>query len=135
MATIEEVKQVFEQKQQIIFSLDQGLAAERAALKRRAFREGRPMSYEEVARRKEISSTRLELAEALRVLALEKVEELENADDVDALLAEIEAINQQLADDLAHLNQLAEYADKAAKVTAGFAKLAEKLADFRPSLV
>ena len=125
MATIDEVRKAFDEELQAIFALDQDLSAERAAIKRKAFLGGRPLTDVEVARRKEIAATRQELSDALRTLALEKVDALENASDVRALLAEINAINLQL---VARLEDMVEHAEKAAKVAAGLANIAQKLA-------
>ena len=135
MATIDEVKAAFEEQLQTIYVLDQSLGAERAELLRRAFKEGRALSDQEVKRRKEIASTRQELADALRILGLETVGALESASDVDSLLAEIEAINLQLKDDLDHLHNIAKYAGKVAKFASGMALVLEKLQKLRPTLV
>ena len=128
MATIKEVRKAFEDELQAIFALDQHLSAERTAIKRKAFLKDRLLTDAEVAHRKEIAATRQELSEALRTLALETVDALEDASDVASLLAEINVVNQQLADDLARLKNMAEHADRATKVAAGLASVAEKLA-------
>ena len=128
MATIEEVREAFEDELQAIFALDQELSAERASIKRKAFLENRPLTDAEIARRKEIAATRQELSEALRTLALETVDALEDASDVGALIAELNAVNQQLADDLARLNGMVQHAEKAKKVAAGLQSVAGKLA-------
>lgn len=133
MATIQEVRKAFEDELQSIFMLDQDLSAERAAIKRRAFLEDRVLTDAEVARRKEIAATREELSEALRTLALETVDALENASDVGSLLAEINAVNQQLADDLAQLQDMEEHAERAKTVAAGLANVTKKLAGFANS--
>lgn len=134
MATITEVMESFTQARTSIAALDQALADERSNLKLTAFHEGRPLTPTEVARRKEIAATRQELAESVQTLAMETIDALESASDVDGLLQEINAINQQLEDDLAHLNTIVEFAEKAGKVASGLAKITEKLIALRPSL-
>jgi len=127
VTTIAEVKESFETELHAIFSLDQALAAERSALKRKAFIEGRKLTAEEVKRRKEVAVTRGELAEAMEVLALDTVDALENASDVDNLLANIGAINQQLTDDLDRLKQLEKNVAKVEKIAKGMAEVVDKL--------
>ncbi|WP_461535242.1 hypothetical protein [Spongorhabdus nitratireducens] len=127
MTTIAEVRECFEIELHAIFALDQALAAERSALKRKAFAQSRKLTDQEVKRRKEIVATRVELAEAIEALALDTVDALENASDVDSLLANIGAINQQLEDDLDHLKQLQKNAEQAQKVAEGMAAVVDKL--------
>lgn len=127
MTTIAEVKESFETELHAIFALDQVLAAERSSLKRKAFVEGRKLTAEEVKRRKEIAATRGELAEAMEALALDTVDALESASDVDSLLANIGAVNQQLKDDLDRLKQLEKNVAKVEKVAKGMARVVEKL--------
>ena len=134
MTTIAEVKESFETELHNIFALDQELAAERSALKRKAFAEGRKLSDKEVKRRKEIAATRGELAEAMETLALDTVNALESASDVDKLLAHIGAVNQQLKDDLYRLKQLVENVEKVEKVAKGMAGVVEKLLDLKKVL-
>ncbi len=85
-------------------------------------------------RRKEIAATRGELAEAMETLALDTVDALENSSDVDNLLRNIEAVNQQLQDDLEHLKQIAEHAAKAAAIASGMATVVGKLLGFKNTL-
>ena len=135
MATIEEVRAAFDAGRAEISALDQALAAERTAIRRAAFHAGRPLTPEEIARRKEIAAARFELAESLEALALSTIDALENAEDLDDLLHAINSVNQQIDDDLARLQDLVDHAEAAAKVADGIAKAAEKLAQFRPTLV
>lgn len=53
---------------------------------------------------------------------------LEDASDVGSLLAEINAVNQQLADDLAQLEEMVEHAERARRVATGLANVAKTLA-------
>ncbi len=135
MATIEEVRAAFDAGRAEISALDQALAAERTAIRRAAFHAGRPLTPEEIARRKEIAAAQFELAESLEALALSTIDALENAEDLDDLLHAINSVNQQIDDDLARLQDLVDHAEAAAKVADGIAKAAEKLAQFRPTLV
>lgn len=134
MTTIAEVKASFEDQLQAIFVLDQTLSAERSALKRKAFAEGRPLTADEVKRRKEIAATRGELAEAMEVLALDTVDALENSSDVDKLLSNINAVNQQLKDDLDRLKKIEENAAKVEAVAKGLASVTGKLLDLKNML-
>lgn len=135
MVAIADVKKSFETELQAIFSLDQMLAAERSAIKRKAFSEGRVLTKEEINRRKEIAATRGELAEAMESLALDTVEALENASDVDKLLSSIGAVNQQLKDDLDRLQQIQESAAKVEAVAKGMTKVIANLVNFKKTLL
>lgn len=135
MATIAEVKASFETALQDIFLLDQTLAAERSALNRKAFAEGRPLTAREIERRKEIAATRGELAEAIEALALDTVAALENASDVDVLIARISAVNQNLQDDLDRLKKIEDRVAKVEAVANGLASVVGKLFDFKAVLV
>lgn len=128
MATVRQVNAAFEKALNDLAVLDRALAAERKALKMKAFQAGRDMTANEVKRRKAIAATRLELAEALSDLAVGTIDALDNADNVQALLREIRATNQQLADDLAALKRKEAYAAKVAKVTGSLADAAAKIA-------
>ena len=134
MSTIAEVKESFETELQALFALDQLLAEERSTLKREAFVAGRPLSPEEVIRRKEIAATRGELGEAMEALALDTVNALENASDVDALLSRINMVNQQLADDLERLKQMEEKVARVEAIAKGMDGVIDKLLGFRTSL-
>lgn len=127
MATVKQVNAAFEKALNDLAVLDRMLAAERKALKLKAFRAGRDMTPAEIKRRKVIAATRLELAEALSDLAIGTIDTLDNAVNVKALLQEIRATNQQLADDLAGLKKKAAYTAKVAKVTGSLADAAAKI--------
>lgn len=135
MTTIAEVKTLFENQLQAIFLLDQTLSAERSALKRKAFAENRQLTADEITRRKEISGTRGELAEAMKALALDTVDALENSSDIDALLIDIETVNQQLKDDLDRLKKIEENAAKVEAVAKGLASVTDKLLDLKNTFV
>ena len=131
MATIATVSKEFLARRAEIDALDQGLDQERRAMEIAAFDAGRDLTDTEKQRRKEIGATRQELAEALRVLALTTLERLNDADDVAALNNEIARINEMLKDDLEHLKKIEEHAKTAAKVLAGLASVAKKVANFK----
>ena len=130
MANIADVRTAFESVHAAIAQLDQSLAAESKRIKGTAFDEGREMTNAEVRRRKSISATRMKLADALKDLALETVDAAENADDLGHLIKEIQAVNQQLKDDLDHLKIMVEHAQTAAKVADGLVKATAKLVEF-----
>lgn len=135
MATLEDVRKSFKDERTAIAELDRALAAERKKIKVTAFRANRRLSKAEVTRRKEIAATRTELGEALQVLALNTIDGLEIAEDVDDLLRELEFINRELKDDLAKLKKIESYAENVAKFASGLAKLVERVTALRPSLL
>ena len=135
MTTIKEVSASFEEGLHAISVLDQTLATERSALKRKAFDEERLLTTEEVKRREEIAATRGKLAEAMKTLALDTVDALENTSDVDRLLGNIEQINQQIQGDLDRLEGIEENAAKIRSVTKSLASIVSKLSGLRSTLI
>ena len=135
MTTIKEVTASFEEGLRAISVLDQTLAAEHSALKRNAFLEKRELTAEQVKRREEISATRGKLTEAMETLALDTVNALENASEVDRLLGSIEQINQQIQGDLDHLEKIEENAAKIRSVAESLASIVSSLSGFRSSLI
>lgn len=134
MATIDEVRTGFEQARKEIGLLDEALANEQERIEDQAFQDGgRDLTAEEEARVAAIETARNNLGPSLQKLAMETIDALENASDFDDLLAELDAINQQLTDDLSDLNDLVDVAAKAAKVLGILAKVAEKLIALRPT--
>lgn len=133
--TIETVREAFKAMRAAIAELDDALADERRQLKLRAFRDRRPLTPAEIQRRKEIAATRLELAEALSELGLNTLEALDNASDVDDLLNEINAVNQQLEDDLEHLKTIEGYAEVAANVAEMLSRAVTALTQLRPTFI
>lgn len=131
-ATIEEVRSAFEEGTRVLFTLDQALAEERRFITLSALAESRELSAEEIARRREIGATRAELADGLEVLALDTLDRLENASDLDTLLLRIAAMNQGLKDDIELLKSVERHANLAEGALKGVATAARKLADLRP---
>ena len=129
MATIKEVAEQFLRRRAEIDALDQALARERRALQIAAFDAGRNLTDAEKRRRREIGSTRQELAEALEVIALTSLEGLNGAADVAALNKEIVRINDMLKDDLDDLESMVDHAKAAAKVIEGLASVVKKAAE------
>jgi len=69
------------------------------------------------------------LADAMIVLSLVTLSRLRNSADVENLNKEMARINDQLKDDLEHLQDLEGYAETAAKVANGLASAVEKVAE------
>ena len=133
--TIATVRATFQKKRDALTALDDELARERKELKNRAFEENRPMTPGEMRRRKEIAATRMEIADALIELGIDTLDRLNNASDLDYLLRELGVVNQQLTDDLNHLETIERYAQKASDVAALLAQAATALKDLRPTLL
>tara|TARA_R110002072_G_scaffold13062_1_gene55378 strand:- start:548 stop:946 length:399 start_codon:yes stop_codon:yes gene_type:complete len=129
MALIVELREEFLQGRADIDALDQELALERRDMILGAFWEGRELNSGEIERRKQIASTRAELAEALEALALTTIQELDDAEELSRLLAGIRDINNMLKDDLEYLVAIEKHAEKAAKVLEVLAQLIGKVAE------
>ena len=135
MTTIKQVTASFEEGLRAISVLDQTLAAEHSALKRNAFLEKRELTAEQIKRREEISATRGKLTEAMETLALDTVNALENASEIDRLLGSIEQINQQIQGDLNHLEKIEENAAKIRSVAESLASIVSSLSGLRSTLI
>lgn len=129
--TVNEVREHFEMQRRKIADLDQSLAGERSEMKRRAFAEGRELTDDELGRLGEIAAERGRLAGAMEELALETVDALESASDVDALLERIKTLNRQLEGDLERLQKAEAHAARAEAVAAGLASLLGMLLDLK----
>jgi len=128
MSTLQEVIDAYQELRNNVTELDGQLAARWNEIGESAFDAGRDMTDEEKAEQKQITQKQKDLAERLGDLAMENLENLNNADDVTALNDKIANINARLRDDLQGLKDLERYAAAAAKILAGTAKLAEKAA-------
>lgn len=125
--TKKEVVDHFKSLRSDLYELDKKLDNERRDIRLKAFRESRAQTPDETARRKEIAAQRLEIADALKELALETIAELDRTEDLQNLIAAMTHINAELVDDLENLKRLEEYAALADKVIKGLVKGVEKL--------
>jgi len=135
MSTIEEIKAAFDTESKALGSLNRALNKERNDIRRRGLREDRDLTDAETTRLEEIAAARREINRLTEKLGAETVELLDNADDVDSLLAELETINQGLSAGLGQLQSLEAYAEKVEKITSGFVSVTGKLLDFRNTLL
>ena len=134
MTTINEIRVRFDDARAAIAQLDQDLAAERSEIRKTAFREARrPLTPPEIARRKEIASTRTELADALETLALDTIDVIEADEGLHDVIHGLQSINLQLDDDLKRLREITRHAKNAASVAASMANLVDKLIGLRPT--
>ena len=133
--TIATVRAAFQVQRDAITALDAALAKESEKLEVDALEQGRDLTAAEEGRLGQISDTRVELANALSKLGLDTLDALDNASDLDDLLDEIKAVNQQLEDDLEHLKDIERDAEIVANVAAMASKAVTTLAKLRPSLL
>ncbi len=130
--TVADVRAAFQIQRDAITALDAALAQESNKQEVDAVDQGRDLSAAEESRLDQISDTRIELAKALSELALDTLDALDNASDVDDLLDEIKAVNKQLEDALEHLKTIEGYAEIVANVAAMAEKVVTILARLRP---
>ena len=133
--TIATVRAAFQLQRDAITTLDAALAAESNKLEVDAVDQGRDLTPAEENRLDQISDTRSGLAKALGKLALDTLEALDNASDLNDLLDEIRAVNNELEDHLEHLKIIEEYAEVVANVVAMAEEAVTILAQLRPSLI
>ena len=84
-------------------------------IKINALNEGRFLIPSEKATRADRRAKKAEIEKALIELTFVTLQALNNSAEVKRLTQKMIAINEQVADDLQDLNQIAEYADAAAK--------------------
>lgn len=133
--TIATVRAAYQVQRNAITSLDAALARESNKLEIDAVDQGRDLTAADESRLDQISATRTGLAKSLGKLALETLEALDNASDLNELLDEIKAVNNELEDHLEHLKTIEEYAEVVANVVAMAEKAVSTLAKLRPSLI
>ena len=133
--TIETVRAAFQVQRDAITTLDATLAQESNNLEVDAVDQGRDLTPAEESRLDQIAVTRTETAKALGKLALDTLEALDNASDLNDLLDEIKAVNNELEDHLEHLKTIERYAEVVANVVAIAEKAVTTLAELRPSLI
>ncbi|MDF1736363.1 MAG: hypothetical protein P1U37_13815 [Minwuia sp.] len=94
----------------------------------KAAAEHRWPNAEEKARRKKLRAQKAEIAESFRGLADITLMRLDDSADVQKVLARMQTVNDDLAEDLEDLKQIEGMAAKAAKVAGIVEKIATKLA-------
>ncbi len=109
-------------------ALERELQEEIDAIDLTAFKERRPRTAEELARRKERRASQAEVREGFKVLAFVTAQRLDDTTEVEHLIRRMNDVNAGLQDDLERLKRVVTYAETAAKVTDTLARVAEKLA-------
>lgn len=93
-----------------------------------AAKAGRPLSDDDKARRKSLRADQMEVQAAFRELAFATLARLDNSADVADLKGRLVAINADLGDDLRRLKKIVRYAEVAAKVADGLARVTAAIA-------
>ena len=93
-----------------------------------AFREGRPLSDEEIGKRREFRASQAEVRDALIVLAFVTARRLDESAEVAMLQRQIGRINSNLRDDLDRLRGLEAFSERVAKITDLLARIVSGLA-------
>lgn len=105
------------------------LQAEIDEIDMQVFSDRRAYSVEEKKRRKSLMADQAEVREAFKELAYMTLSRLDDSDEVKQLTKKMKQINDGLSDDLNDLKKVERYAQVAAKVADGMAKVAAKLVD------
>ena len=109
--------------------LEQQLQTEIDEIDFRAFQDGRPLTADEKARRKQFRASQTEVREAFVELAFVTLRRLDDSEEVKRLHKRMDQINRGLSDDLDDLKQIAEFAETAAKVADTIAEVVQKIAE------
>ncbi len=109
-------------------SLQLDLEVEIEAIEQAAFAANRPMTNAETKRHDQLRAALAETHDAFRELGFVTLQALNSSDTVTRLLADIEDVNKQIESDLQRLKKIAKFAETAANILDGLAKLAAKLA-------
>ena len=127
MSNINEIRALFDDARATIATLDQELAAERSTIRKTAFLDGRPLTPDEITRRKELAATRTELADALETLAESTINSIETDEGLKDVIHAVQSVNLQLEDDLDRLRKVERHAQNAASVAAGLTRVVDLL--------
>ncbi len=127
MATIDEIIADAKATRRDLADLEQELQEEIDAIRFRAFQEGRAMTAEEQATRNERRAQKAEARAVYMDLTFVTLQRLNESDELKQLARKMDEVNRGLSDDLDQLKQIAGYAETAAKVADGIAKVAEKV--------
>lgn len=111
-----------------LLNLDHELQSEIDEIVLGAARAGRPLTVEEKARRKARRASQAEAGRALKALAFVTLARLDSSAEVIELKGKLDQVNDGLLDDLEQLKDIARYAEIAAQLADGLAKLAEQVA-------
>lgn len=94
----------------------------------KVFQEDRELTDDERNERRELRASQVEVRDAFVVLTYVTARRLDQSEEVGRLHQKMKEINNGLKDDLERLRQIERYAETAAKVADGIAKITEKVA-------
>jgi hypothetical protein len=95
----------------------------------KAFQEDRDLTAKELDQRKTLRATLGEVRDGFRVLAFVTAQRLDDSAEAAQLARQMQIINAGLEDDLAQLQKVAKFAEIAAQVADGLAKVVATLAN------
>ena len=108
-------------------ALEDELLADIKDIKRAAALAGRQLTKNETLECELLNSRLTEIYEAIRVISLQSLEQLNNSDGITALQKELGIISAELADDLERLKKIERYAKVAADVSQTVADVATRI--------
>ena len=95
----------------------------------KAFQADRDLTDRELDQRKKLRATLGEVRDGFRVLAFVTAQRLDNSAEAEQLARQMQVINAGLEDDLARLKKIAKFAETAAQVADGLARVVATLAN------
>lgn len=95
----------------------------------KVFSEERTLTSDEKARRQQLRASQTEIRDAFIELAFVTVRRLDDSNEVERLNARMAQINRGLKDDLNDLQEIVDFAEKAAKAADTIAKVVQKVAE------
>lgn len=126
--TVAEVMADTKAQREDLEELERSLQAEIKQIDRLAFMESRALTDDEKAHRASLRASQEKVGTAYVQWAYLTSKRLDDSAEVDIIKAKIDAVNISLADDLGRLKDVERYAEIAAKVAEGAAKIAGKIA-------
>lgn len=128
MTTIDEILAEAKAARRHLADLEQQLQEEIDEISFSAFQQGRDMTEEEMTTRNSRRAEKAEARDAYVAMTFITLQRLNQSDELKQLIHRMDEINAGLKDDLDRLQQIARYAELAAKVADGLAKVAQKVA-------
>jgi hypothetical protein len=127
--TVDEIVADANAARQALAEMERDLQEGIDAIDFKSFQAGRELTAKELDQRKKLRATLGEVRDGFRVLAFVTAQRLDDSAEAEQLARQMQIINAGLEDDLARLKKVAKFAEIAAQVADGLAKVVARLAN------
>jgi len=127
--TVDEIVADANAARQVLAEMERDLQEGIDTIDFKAFQAGRELTAKELDQRKKLRATLGEVRDGFRVLAFVTAQRLDDSAEAEQLARQMQIINAGLKDDLARLKKVEKFAEIAAQVADGLAKVVARLAN------